>query len=60
MEAGDGLCDVSIVREILKEGPDRIQDLIELGVDFSSLDDGRISFGKREDIAKEEFFMLKI
>jgi L-aspartate oxidase len=46
LEAGGGLCDPEIVREILKEGPARIQDLVDLGVSFSSLDDGRISLGK--------------
>ncbi len=59
MEAGDGLCDVSIVREILKEGPDRIQDLIELGVDFSSLDDGRISLGKEGGHSKRRVLHVK-
>ena len=40
LEAGDGLCDPEIVREILRDGPARIQDLAEMGVSFSSLDDG--------------------
>ena len=59
VEAGDGLCDVSVVREILKEGPDRIQDLIDLGVDFSSLDDGRISLGKEGGHSKRRVLHVK-
>ena len=46
LEAGDGLCDPEVVREILRDGPARIQDLVDLGVSFSSLEDGRISLGK--------------
>ncbi len=46
LEAGDGLCDAEVVQEILRDGPDRIKDLIELGVAFSSLNDGSPSLGK--------------
>ncbi len=46
LEAGDGLCDPEVVQEILRDGPDRIKDLIDLGVAFSSLDDGSPSLGK--------------
>ena len=28
LEAGDGLCDPEVVQEILRDGPDRIKDLI--------------------------------
>jgi len=46
LEAGDGLCDPKVVEEILRDGPDRIKDLIDLGVAFSSLEDGSLSLGK--------------
>ena len=46
LEAGDGLCDPKVVEEILRDGPDRIKDLVDLGVAFSSLVDGRPSLGK--------------
>ena len=46
LEAGDGLCDRKVVQEILRDGPDRIKDLIDLGVAFSSLEDGSLSLGK--------------
>jgi L-aspartate oxidase len=44
--AGDGLCDRKVVEEILRDGPARIKDLIDLGVAFSSLEDGSLSLGK--------------
>jgi len=59
IEAGDGLCDPEVVREILKEGPDRIQDLVDLGVSFSSLGDGRISLGKEGGHSKRRVLHVK-
>jgi L-aspartate oxidase len=41
--AGDGLCHEDVVRAIVKDGPEAINELIEVGVDFSQLDDGRVS-----------------
>ncbi|MBW6500778.1 MAG: L-aspartate oxidase [Bacteroidales bacterium] len=38
--AGDGLCDEEVVRMVVGEGPDRISDLIELGVPFDRKEDG--------------------
>ena len=32
--AGDGLCDEEVVRMVIKEGPERIQDIITWGADF--------------------------
>ena len=37
--AGDGLCHEDAVREIVKSGPQQIKDLIEEGVQFTSLQD---------------------
>jgi len=59
LEAGDGLCDPKVVREILKDGPERIQDLIRLGVEFSSLGDGRISLGKEGGHSKRRVLHVK-
>jgi L-aspartate oxidase len=59
LEAGDGLCDPRVVREILKDGPERIQDLIQLGVEFSSLGDGRISLGKEGGHSKRRVLHVK-
>lgn len=38
--AGDGLCDREIVEIVVKEGPDRIRELIDYGANFDKDDDG--------------------
>jgi L-aspartate oxidase len=38
--AGDGLCSRDIVEIVVKEGPDRIRELIEYGANFDKQDDG--------------------
>jgi L-aspartate oxidase len=38
--AGGGLCDEEIVNMVVREAPDRIKDLIELGVTFDKNEDG--------------------
>lgn len=59
LDAGDGLCDPEIVREILRDGPARIQDLAEMGVSFSNLEDGRISLGKEGGHSKRRVLHVK-
>jgi L-aspartate oxidase len=50
LEAGAGLCDEAVVRTIVTEGPERIRELTELGLQF---DEREIS-GRRElDLGKE-------
>ncbi len=39
LDAGAGLCDEDVVRTIVSEGPDRIQELIGLGVAFDQHED---------------------
>jgi L-aspartate oxidase len=39
LEAGAGLCNEKVVRTIVEEGPERIQELIELGMKFSERQD---------------------
>lgn len=39
LEAGAGLCDEQIVRSIVTDGPARIRELIEIGVQFDERDD---------------------
>jgi len=38
--AGDGFCNEDVVRMVVQEAPDRINDLIELGVSFDRKEDG--------------------
>ncbi|HRE07914.1 MAG TPA: FAD-dependent oxidoreductase, partial [Opitutaceae bacterium] len=44
--AGDGLCDERVVREIVKDGPKRVQELVEWGVRFSKAQDGQYDLGR--------------
>src|SRR5260221_4342407 len=53
LEAGAGLCKEAVVRTIIEEGPARISELIELGMQFSEREIPR-SHGARElDLGKE-------
>ncbi len=44
--AGDGLCNENVVSIVVKEGPDRVRELIELGVRFDKEKDGDYKLGK--------------
>ena len=51
LEAGAGLCNEAVVRTIVTEGPDRIRELMELGVHFDERD---LEGGERElDLGRE-------
>ncbi|MFP4166303.1 MAG: L-aspartate oxidase [Opitutales bacterium] len=59
LDAGDGLCDPHVVREILKDGAAGIEELARLGVAFTQLDDGRVSLGKEGGHSKRRIFHVK-
>jgi len=44
--AGDGLCNEKIVEIVVKEGPERIREIIEWGAQFDKDDFGEYSLGK--------------
>jgi L-aspartate oxidase len=44
--AGDGLCNRNVVEIVVKEGPDRVRELIELGARFDKAKDGDYKLGK--------------
>lgn len=46
LEAGAGLCDEKVVRMVVENGPARISELIDLGVQFVKESDGSLSLGK--------------
>ena len=46
LKAGDGLCDEEIVKKILTQAPDRINDLIDIGVSFTRKENGEYDLGK--------------
>lgn len=44
--AGDGLCDEAVVRMVIKEGPERIKDIIEWGASFDKMPSGDFDLAK--------------
>src|SRR6478672_10496627 len=50
LEAGAGLCDEAVVRTIVTEGPERIHELAELGLQF---DERHVSGHRELDLGKE-------
>jgi L-aspartate oxidase len=44
--AGDGLCDEKAVREIVRDGPARVRELVELGLKFSKDGSGAYDLGR--------------
>jgi L-aspartate oxidase len=44
--SGAGLCDEDVVRMVVESGPDRIAELVQIGVDFVKNKDGSLSLGK--------------
>ncbi len=44
--AGDGLCDEAVVRMVIKEGPERINDIIEWGASFDKMPSGEFDLAK--------------
>lgn len=46
LDAGAGLCDDSVVRTIVSEGPERIQRLVDFGVEFDANADGSPRLGR--------------
>lgn len=46
LQAGAGLCDESVVRMVVENGPARVKELVDMGVAFVKEKDGRLSLGR--------------
>lgn len=46
LTAGDGLCDVSVVEMVIREGPERLNDLMLWGASFDKGSNGRLNLAK--------------
>lgn len=46
MRAGDGLCDREVVTLVVKEGPERLEEIIEWGVEFDQDEEGNLALAK--------------
>ena len=44
--AGDGLCNEEVVREIVRDGPERVRELVDIGLEFSRNESGRFDLGR--------------
>lgn len=59
LDAGDGLCNEEAVREILKDGAESIAELVKRGVEFTQLNDGRVSLGKEGGHSKRRILHVQ-
>jgi L-aspartate oxidase len=59
MEAGDGLCDEEVVRRIVREGPARIRELIQLGLKFSTTETGEFDLGREGGHSERRILHVK-
>ena len=46
LDAGAGLCDIEAVQVLVREGPDHVRRLMELGANFEQDEDGHLDLGR--------------
>jgi len=46
LDAGDGICDLDVVKIVIEEGHQRVKELIDMGARFDKDDDGSYNLGK--------------
>ena len=46
LRAGDGLCNRAVVEQVVKEGPDRLHEIIEWGIEFDQDETGHLALGR--------------
>jgi len=56
--AGDGLCDEEVVRAIITKTPERIKELIDLGVEFTQNEKGEYDLGKEGGHSERRIFHI--
>jgi L-aspartate oxidase len=57
--AGDGLCNEKAVREIVSEGPERVKELVELGLHFSRNESGAYDLGREGGHSRRRILHVK-
>ena len=57
--AGDGLCDRKVVKQIVADGPARVQELIDLGLKFSRDDEGAYDLGREGGHSERRILHVK-
>lgn len=46
LKAGDGLCDLEVVKEVVSQAPARLRELIEMGANFDRVASGELMLGR--------------
>lgn len=46
LDAGDGLCDEKVVRMVVENGPQRMQELVDYGANFDRYENGELMLGR--------------
>ena len=59
LTAGDGLCDEQVVREIVQDGPARVQELVEIGLKFSRDKEGNYDLGREGGHSRRRILHVK-
>jgi L-aspartate oxidase len=59
LTAGDGLCDEKVVREIVRDGPARVQELVALGLRFSRDKQGNYDLGREGGHSRRRILHVK-
>jgi L-aspartate oxidase len=57
--AGDGLCDERVVREIVRDGPARVRELVDLGLRFSRDKRGQYELGREGGHSQRRILHVK-
>jgi len=57
--AGDGLCDEKVVREIVRDGPACVKELIDIGLTFSRKESGAYDLGREGGHSKRRILHVK-
>ena len=60
LDAGDGLCDETVVRMVVEEAGERIHDLLSIGVEFERGKTGIFNSQKKVDIHRDASFMPRM
>ena len=58
--AGDGLCNKEVVEIVVKEGPARVNEIIEWGAKFDKENEGDFKLGKEGGHSEFGFFIIKM
>jgi L-aspartate oxidase len=59
LAAGDGLCNEKVVREIVRDGPARVKELVDIGLKFSRTGSGAYDLGREGGHSRRRILHVK-